>query len=206
LDKSAVVDDEGAITKTVSVEDSFHRGTVKSMDKVWEALYALFIRLPKLLQDRADISSNPKLAYPSTLRLTVRVLDPSLQEERHRRPFVTHSKQMTINGKALMEVTDAKKQASLLTEWVKPLVKTLLITKRSTSELDLTRINLAVTGFADVARKFAASSSFGPANLQVFMKKRHAESQSHSKGSSTKRLRTKNLATTRIDHFFFKKS
>jgi hypothetical protein len=68
-----------------------------------------------------------------TLLLTpVRVLDPSLQEQPGR-PFVTP---MTINGKALMEATNAKKQASLLTEWVKPLVKTLLITERSNLELD----------------------------------------------------------------------
>ena len=201
MDKSVVVDDEGAVTKTVSVENSFHRGTVKTMDRVWDELNVLFVRLPKLLEDRAIISAHPKLAYPSTLRVTVRILDPSLRG-RKRRPFVTRSKQMAVNGKALMAATETTTKTTMLTDWVKPMVKTLLITERGTAELDLTRLNLAVTGFADTARQSAAPS-LGSSNVQAFAKKRQSESKSSLKQPSIKKPKIK---ATRIDQFFFKKS
>lgn len=203
LDTDLLVDDEGGATKTVSVEDSFRRGTVKSIDKVWDLLNALFIRLPQLLQDRAIWSSNPKLAYPSTLRLTMRLVDQSLAVGK-RRPFVTRSKQISINGKALIQTTDTAKQASLLSAWVTPLVRSMLVTERNTLELDLTRMNLAVTNFFDVASKSSAWPS-AATNMEAFARKRPSQTPSHAKSTVLKRPKKRTLTTTRIDSFFFSK-
>lgn len=52
LDKSNVIDDNGELPKTLSVEDSFRRGTIRSLSAIWFQLDKLFIRLPKLLNDR----------------------------------------------------------------------------------------------------------------------------------------------------------
>lgn len=215
-----MIDDEGGATKTVSVEDSCRRGTVRSMDLVWKYLDSFFVRLPQLLSDRLAFSPNPKLAYPATLRLTVRLLDPSLSHKR--RPYVVKSKQVGINGKSLMEAAnDEKKQALLLKAWVTPLVKSLLVDRRDNkTELDVTRINLAVTNFADIAAQSMASNhtlmktattttkaSGMSQQSQTFTRvAKKPLSNSRSKLSSpAKRQKSKAMTTTRIDQFFFKK-
>ncbi|KAG7355978.1 impB/mucB/samB family protein [Nitzschia inconspicua] len=214
LDSVTIIDDEGGATKTVSVEDSCRRGTVKNMDVVWKYLDSFFVRLPQLLLDRVTFSPNPKLAFPSTLRLTVRLLDPSLSHKR--RPYVTRSKQVRINGKVLMDASaDAMKQASLLKEWVTPLVKSLLIHQRDTAELDVTRINLAVTNFADItspnftANTLQSSMTAGHGPCQPVQQAKAANSQSTSRSTMmsppAKRQKIKTMTTTRIDQFFLKK-
>jgi hypothetical protein len=149
LDASNIEDDGGGLPKTVSVENSFRRGTVRTLTDVWTALDDLCVRLSRLLCDRASWSDDPSRSYPTTIRLTTRMMDPRLAMKR--RPFVTHSKQTAINGKALMKgsddvLEDETKQAGILKEWVTPLVRQLI---HSSIDINLTRLNLAVTNFPD---------------------------------------------------------
>jgi impB/mucB/samB family C-terminal domain len=214
LDPTPVIDDEGGATKTVSVEDSARRGTVKSMDLVWKYLDSFFVRLPQLLSDRLTFSPNPKLAYPSTLRLTVRLLDPTLSHKR--RPYVTRSKQVRINGKLLLDaLSDEKKQAAVLKEWVTPLVKNLLINHRDMVVLDVTRINLAVTNFADMASQSFTSgttldssmaSTSGPTQLAHPLPLSKPPILDSIASPPAKRQKNKRMTTARIDQFFFKKA
>jgi hypothetical protein len=84
IDHTVVVDDEGGPPKTLSVENSFRRGTTTTMtigvgstlpaqwhDKLLGDLYR---RLPRLFDDRTAWSTHPELAYPTTIRLTVRLV------------------------------------------------------------------------------------------------------------------------------------
>jgi hypothetical protein len=205
-----VIDDEGGGTRTVSVEDSFRRGTVTSIDLVWKNLDSFFVRLSQLLSDRIAYSPNPKLAYPSTLRLTVRLIDPSLSHLR--RPYVTRSKQVAIQGKMLMSAAaEAGSEAVLLKQWVAPLVKNLLVDHRDATDLDITRINLAVTNFADVAGQSTNGSldtvtvKGSPFQHKHQPRKTDAMPSCSSLSPPAKRQKLKVMATTRIDQFFYKK-
>jgi hypothetical protein len=159
LDTTEVVDDEGGLPKTVSVENSFRRGTIRSLEIVWRVLEDLFVRLPRLLQDRASWSLDPDHAFPTTIRLTIRMVDPSLLHKRtRRRPYVTRSKQAPFNGKALLQKQDKndEQQSATLKRCVTPLLQHLL---SETMDLNVTRMNIAVTNFRDVARQAAVDSS-----------------------------------------------
>jgi hypothetical protein len=149
LDSSHIEDDGGGLPKTVSVENSFRRGTVRTLTALWTALDELCVRLPRLLRDRTSWSEDPSKSYPTTLRLTTRMMDSRLSMKR--RPFVTHSKQTTINGEVLLKGTkgileDEAKQARILKGWVTPLVQQLFL---PSVDINLTRLNLAVTNFPD---------------------------------------------------------
>jgi hypothetical protein len=208
FDSLRVIDDEGGATRTVSVEDSFRRGTVKFIVVVWKNLDSFFVRLLQLLSDRLAYSPNPKLAYPSTLRLTVRLLDPSLQHLR--RPYVTRSKQVGIQGEMLMsEAANEGGQVLLLKQWVTPLVEHMFVDHRDAVELDVTRMNLAVTNFADVASR---SNNYALETVTLaspFQQKYQSNTNSLPSRSSfsppAKRHKSKATVTTRIDHFFCKK-
>ena len=78
LDETEIIDDEGEAQKTLSIENSFRRGSVTTMEAIWRGLLDLFVRLPLLLRDRASWSGCPKKAYPMTIRLTIRRLDQKL--------------------------------------------------------------------------------------------------------------------------------
>jgi hypothetical protein len=115
----------------------------------------LYERLPRLLKERAQWSHAPVKAYPTTIRLTVRSVIKagssmnqlaSLQKTR-RRPFVTHSKQMAVDGQALMALEDVNGKRNFLRRIVAPLMRTLL---PSAEEINVTRINVATTNFQDV--------------------------------------------------------
>jgi DNA polymerase iota len=154
VDDTGVVDDQGGLQKTVSVENSFRRGTMLTMAAVTSAMEDLYERLPRLLDDRALWSTAPTKAYPTTIRLTVRsVVRGSLlaqQQETHtkRRPFATHSKQMTIDGRAIVELKDTVGRSHLLRQLFVPLLPALL--QQTGSKIDVTRINIAVTNFQDL--------------------------------------------------------
>ena len=194
------MDDEGGLSKTVSVEDSFRRGTVKMVEGVWAALDMLCLRLPSLIRDRAAWSSNPKLAYPTNIRLTIRLVDTKISHRR--RPFATTSKQCKINGRLLLEANEDSKQSMLLKEWAAPLLKNLIVS----TGIDLTRMNLAVTNFVDLDTR---QSPFTMAGTSSDSNKRKIQSSmmvSHSASQSSKRQGVaKKMTTTRIDHFFAKK-
>lgn len=149
LDTSQIIDDGGELPKTVSVENSFKRGTVCTMAGVWQALEDLLQRLPLLLNDRTSWAVDPEQAFPTTIRLTVRMVDRCLVSHK-RRPFVTQSKQspMTTTGKTLVQEQDVKQQSVILQRLVTPLLDQLIPATKK--DINLTRLNIAVTNFQDV--------------------------------------------------------
>jgi hypothetical protein len=151
LDTTRVEDDSGGLAKTVSVENSFRRGTVITQKGVLESAKDVCRRLPDLVQERVSLSHNPDSAYPTTLRLTVRMVDqlsasPPLARDERRRPFETTSKQTGLDGKCLMALDDHEK-ISYLYRRVSPLLKALILDQPC---YDLTRLNLAVANFHDL--------------------------------------------------------
>lgn len=148
LDKTPIEDDCGGLTKQVSVEDSFQRGTMLTREAVWQAMEGLFVRLPKLLEERQSASPTPSQAYPTTIRLTARVVDPSLKNTR-RRPFRTHSKQRSFDGRTYMAST-AEKRRNMLHTILSPLLNALVLENPETPKINVTRMNIAATNFHDL--------------------------------------------------------
>lgn len=138
------MDDEGGPQKTLSVENSFRRGTVCTEDQVHKHMADLYKRLPRLFEDRINWSTQKDVAYPKTIRLTVRVVDEHKKRRGHR-PFVTKSRQQAFDGRAFLKSTlDREKQ---LQEAVSPLLRSLLF---SYTTMNLTRVNIALTNFQDI--------------------------------------------------------
>jgi hypothetical protein len=161
LDMTEVVDDQGGLPKTVSVENSFRRGSVQTLQAVWSALEELLVRLPRLLRDRKSWSDCPDNAFPVTIRLTVRLVDSNLQDKkRTSRPFVTRSKQKPLDGKDLFILTDLLKQADFLKQSISPLVSQLMVNAGGTN-FNVTRLNLAVTNFQDIPTPISSPGSAG---------------------------------------------
>ena len=164
LDTSQIEDDNGGLTKQVSVEDSFQRGTNVTRESVWKAMESLFVRLPILVDERQEASPYPERAFPTTLRCTARVVDPAkLQQtssvngiqkvppqgqKRRRRPFVTRSKQCRFDGKSYLHNKDPQARRHLLKSTVEPLLKALVFC--TPGRINVTRLNLAVTNFQDM--------------------------------------------------------
>ena len=117
------------------------------MEGVWVALDQLFERLPRLLKDRTSWSRCPSKAFPLTLRLTARVVDESLRSTK-RRPFVTRSIQCRFDGQRLLKIQELARQSEMIKHAVTPLVRQLL-GSRTANDLDVTRLNIAVTNFQD---------------------------------------------------------
>jgi nucleotidyltransferase/DNA polymerase involved in DNA repair len=157
LDDSSVVDDQGGLPKTVSVENSFRRGTILTQRAVNNAVEDFYERLPRLVKERARWSHVPVKAYPTTIRLTVRSVvksgsssSSSQLANLHRtskRSVVTRSKQMAVDGRAFMALEDVKDKSNFLRRIVAPLLRTLL---PSAEQINVTRINIAVTNFQDL--------------------------------------------------------
>jgi DNA polymerase iota len=143
IDPVRLEDDDGALSKTVSVEDSYKRGSLITMDGIQKALCVLYQRLPALLDDRRLDSDRPDLAYPSTIRFSARVVDEVVEHKR--RQFVTSSKQCKFDGRSLM-LSGETNRVDILRSVVDPLMKELL---HDNGNLDVTKLNIAVTGFAD---------------------------------------------------------
>lgn len=146
IDPTLIVDDHGGINKTVSVENSFRRGTITSRESVWDAMADLFTRLPRLLDQRQSCSHCAERAFPNTIRVTARVVDKNVQK---RRPFATKSKQCGFDGKRLMQVSEASKRSEQLRIAVAPLLESLLF-RSAESEINVTRLNVAMTNFSDL--------------------------------------------------------
>ncbi|KAL7533345.1 hypothetical protein ACHAWF_004459 [Thalassiosira exigua] len=148
IDPSHIVDDDGGLAKTVSVEDSYKRGRVTTMRSVLNAMEVLYRRLPRLLVDRRLNSERSDLSHPSTIRFTARLVDESVSSKR--RPFLTKSKQSNFDGRKLMACSQAEDQSRMLQTAVRPLLDQLLLGKTA---LNVTKLNIAVTGFADLDTK-----------------------------------------------------
>ena len=133
----------------MSVENSFRRGTVTSREAVMDAVNDVCRRLPDLLHERTVISNNPSLAFPTTLRLTVRLLiDNDSKRAKHgrRRPFETFSRQTTFSGQKMLGMDDSEKRKFLFSEMF-PMVRALILDRPF---FDVTRLNLGVTNFHDL--------------------------------------------------------
>jgi len=173
LDTSEIVDDEGGLPKTVSVENSFRRGTVCTLEAVNAALEDLYRRLPLLLQDRTSWATDPEKAYPTTIRLTIRMVDQQLALRKKRRPYVTKSKQASIDGKrSFLQESMIERQSQRIQQYVKPLLQQLLPTV-----INVTRINIAVTNFQDVATVNLKGGA-GQVTLAEAMERKRSMSQS----------------------------
>lgn len=144
-----ITDDGGSLTKTVSVEDSFIRGSVISMNTVRQKLDLLYGRLLRLLKQRKESSPDPKQSYPRAIRVSVRMLDKRL-ENSGRRPFRTISKQNAFNGKRLMEENHIKEQISILHTSALPILESLFNQHFDDIDVNVTRLNLAAISFADI--------------------------------------------------------
>lgn len=160
MDTTIIEDDGGQAPKTVSCENSFRRGTVVTPLAVWEGLEDLYVRLPRLLLNRREWSQNPPLAYPTTIKLTARVVDSEMQlKKSKRRPFVTHSKQVPFyRGQAIMDEPDPVQQAKMVQEAVRPLVQSLVLHSPDPGGLNVTRLNIAVTNFKDIVEMASPNS------------------------------------------------
>jgi len=104
------------------------------------------VRLPRLLNDRRLYSHQLDLSYPTTIRFTARVLNIKLSSST-KRPFVTSSKQCKFDGRTLMLTNDVDKQSTILRTEVCKLVKEMFPRNEI---LNATRLNVAVTNFADI--------------------------------------------------------
>ena len=147
IDPVHLEDDDGGLSKTVSVEDSYKRGSLGTIDGVQKALHVLYQRLPELLDDRQADSDRSDLAYPSTIRFSARFVDEMARHERH--PCITSSKQCKFDGKFLMMSAERNDRVNILRRAVDPLMNQVLCD--ADGKLDVTKLNIAVTGFADIA-------------------------------------------------------
>jgi len=141
-DPAPIEDDGGAPPATVSVEDSFVRGSVTSMDAVRRALDELLPRLLRLLdRRRGGDTAAAAPSRPAALLLTVREVDLTAAAGR-RRPFRTRSKQGALDGGG----GDDAARLAVVGRTVEPLLAALL---GGPGGIDVTRLNLAALSFAD---------------------------------------------------------
>jgi hypothetical protein len=180
IDISTVEDDQGGLPKTVSVENSFKRGSVLTQVRVCQAMEELYNRLPRLLHERAGWSTastkspaalsssplslslepRPPPDYPTTIRLTARIVVKDLSAlqsptgRSRRRPFMTHSKQVAFDGEAFMN--EISQPAAFLRRCVNPLLRDLVF---KSTDIDVTRLNIAVTNFRSSTLAFKSKSS-----------------------------------------------
>ena len=120
------------------------RGTIRTREHVSAIMEDLYRRLPLLLKDRSEWSPHPTLAYPTVIRLTARAGFDGRGESRR---FVVKSQQKKFDGRLLCNRNPSESVAWLRSS-ATPLLQSLLFT--SGSELNVTRLNLAVTNFQDL--------------------------------------------------------
>jgi hypothetical protein len=157
-DDSCIVDDQGCGQKTLSVENSFRRGTIRTKENVLCAMEDLYRRLPRLLKDRAKWSSDPARAYPTTIRLTARFVMKLVEGDLRRRPFETRSHQMSFDGRSLIsDNLNGQDCALSLRRCVAPLLQALVL---SSGDINITKLNIGLTNFQDILSCSRASSTF----------------------------------------------
>lgn len=144
VDESCIVDDQGGAQKTLSIENSFKRGSLITKQKVLTVMDDLYKRLPRLLNDRTKWSSNKMKAYPTTLRLTVRFV---VKMADGRTTAKVQSQQMSFDGKALVEEQDVTKQKLMVRRFVAPILQSMVL---SLNAFNISRINIGLTNFQDI--------------------------------------------------------
>ena len=155
IDPIPLEDDGGCEPKAVSVEDSFIRGSIVSDAVARDKLHSLCCHLVHLLRERKVNASDQELAYPETLRLTLRFVDRSIRNGR--RPFRTISKQITISyGKKLFGDDsnfgdNGISPQDILIQAFNPMLSSLL--QKSKQDINVTRMNIAATIFVDITSR-----------------------------------------------------
>jgi hypothetical protein len=143
------LDDLGGLQKTLSVENSFRRGTVTTHKSVLAAMEDLYRRLPRLLWNRSQWSSDPARSYPLTIRLTVRSAQYAPGSKR-RAPSVTRSQQKPFrDGKLLLSgaMATENERSALLRDCLEPMLQSIIF---AGTEFDITRINICMANFQDI--------------------------------------------------------
>lgn len=156
IDESLVIDDQGNLSKTLSVENSFQRGTMKTMKEIFESMNSLYSRMTRLIVDR--INSSGIYDYPKIIRLTIRFVIMNHNNNvtnnnnynKKSSSTVLRSQQIKIDGKYLMNECNNKKQINYLQQWFTPLIHSLVSTTNRNNidkDINITRINIALTNF-----------------------------------------------------------
>lgn len=154
IDPTIVVDDDGGLSKSVSVEETFIRGSLTSLEEVYRNLDVLYSRILRLLDLRRDSSPSPKLSYPTAVRLTVRLFDSKTSSEK--RPFKTISRQTDLDGKLLMSMEIHDDRIVVIQRAVFKLMD-VLTKSNQLYDLNVTKLNLATIAFADISSKLHRS-------------------------------------------------
>lgn len=181
VDPSQIHDDEGGAPKTVSVENSFRRGTLIREEALCAEMEELYLRLSRLIQERQEWSHSPNLAYPTKVRLTLRTVDEKLVTKK-RRPFVTRSKQTSFNGITFGHIKDSDQKVTFLRATVLPLLQAFGL---KSGPVDVTRLNIAVTAFQDLSVRQTCSPSHysqkSQSNLSAFIMHTTSTNSNHTK-------------------------
>jgi len=157
----------------------------------------LYQRLPRLLNNRTEWSTDKAKAFPTSIRLTVRLVDPERKGDNRRRPFSTKSKQTSFDGKLLLSNAEsAETQTTVLRKSIRPLLESL-VSGSTSNNIDITRINVALTGFQDVVAtgspKDATKSSLDHSNQPL-------QSSSQSKAAISN-LKPQSTAPRKVQSF-----
>jgi hypothetical protein len=200
VDHSQIHDDEGGAPKTVSVENSFRRGTLVKKEALCTEMEELYRRLSKLLQERQEWSHSSSSAYPTTLRLTLRTVDENLASKK-RRPFVTRSKQSSFDGLTFVQLRDSDRQISFLRAAVLPLLQAFGL---KSDDVDITRASIATTGFKDLLARPKDSATFftqpSQSNLSTFIEQTESMKSNQVKSTSSPRVALNGTSTDMSIH------
>jgi nucleotidyltransferase/DNA polymerase involved in DNA repair len=164
---TTVTDDDETLAQTISVEHSAIRGSVRTWEAIDFILTDLCVRALRLLQTRVHWSKKPSGCYPTAIRATVRSVVVSSEPkprhpQRYSRPFETHSKQQSFDGRKLSLVDasgtpmdseeESDRRIGILREAFLPLTKHLVFSTRLGGRIDVTRINIAFFNFQDCSQ------------------------------------------------------
>jgi hypothetical protein len=156
IDKSIIEDDSGELPKTLSVENSFRRGTMTTEKSLVQSMESLYSRMTRLVQQRVadELNSNAKRVekipfcqYPTVVRVTIRFAPKEIDLRNGRRFGVTRSRQESFDSLRLMNESIPEKQVLLLRQAVTPLLIFCVNTYGSGESLNVTRLNIALSNF-----------------------------------------------------------
>jgi hypothetical protein len=172
-DSSKIIDDDGTLQKSLSVENSLRNGTIRTKEQVLLVMEDLYRRLPLLIQDRMEWSDRPSLAYPTTIRISARSSFDKIGHGRKNRKFITRSTQCKFDGQALCtNCLNANDAAILLRRSVSPLLHSLLF---NSGDINVTRLNICVSNFQDIDVVSAKGPTTAQHSLAAFIAPEHSK-------------------------------
>lgn len=181
IENSVIIDDDGSLSKTLSVENSFRRGSMTNQNDIVNSMEISYSRLSRLISQRilqckkkSLVSSNSssaattttctKIDYPKTMKITIRFVIYDISKEnintKDRLPTITRSQQISWDGQKLMNEIDMIKQIQYLRQGATPMIRSLILSSKNiTKHLDITRINIALTNFVSETKPFISSNT-----------------------------------------------